>query len=129
VSEPLRRPLEPHEHAYLIDLGHEVRALRKAAGVSCRYLARSLLFNTRTVERIEQGTRRTRRSTLEALLDVLLLACPDLGERDELLQRLVVVAGPALAPESPHAEKSRERRESKRRRLEERRAMYGHHWE
>jgi hypothetical protein len=78
------------------------------------------------VERIEQGTRRTRRSTLEALLDVLLLACPELGERDELLQQLVVAAGPALAPESPHADKSRARREGKRRRLDERRAMYRH---
>jgi transcriptional regulator with XRE-family HTH domain len=126
VSPNIRRPLEPHEHAYLLDLGHEVRALREAAGVSCRYIARALLYNTRTVERIEQGTRRTRRSTLEALLDVLLLACPDLGERDELVQRLVDAAGPALAPESPHADKSGGRREGKRRRLEERRAMYRH---
>ena len=54
------------------------------------------------------------------------LAAPDLGERDELVARLVEAAGPALVAESPYANKSQARREGKARRLAERRAMYAH---
>ena len=51
------------------------------------------------LEKIEQGVRRTRRSTLERIAGALVKARPELGNADELLERLVVAAGPALARE------------------------------
>jgi transcriptional regulator with XRE-family HTH domain len=125
----LRRPLQPHELEPLRRLGQDLRRLRVAAGLSAEQLARVSLRNRRTVERIEQGARRTRRSTLAELVDVLLLACPDLGEQEALVQQLVAAAGPALAPESPYAAKTKARREGKAERLAERRALYRHLWQ
>ena len=126
VDANIRRPLQPHEVEPLRRLGAEVRELRGRSGLSCRQLGAAALFTTRHLERIEQGARRTRRSTLERLVDVMLLAAPDLGERDELVARLLQAAGPALAPESPYADKSRARREGKAQRIADRRAMYAH---
>jgi transcriptional regulator with XRE-family HTH domain len=126
VSPNIRRPLESHELEPLCRLGEELRRLRVAAELSAEQLAKASLRNRRTVERIEQGARRTRRSTLVELVDVLLLARPDLGERDVLVQQLVAAAGPALAPESPYAAKTAARREGKAQRLSECRAMYAH---
>lgn len=126
MSTNIRRPLQPHEVEPLRLLGAELRRLRRGSGLSCRQLGAAALFTTRHLERIEQGARRTRRSTLERLVDVMLVAAPHLGERDELVARLVRAAGPALAPESPYADKSQARREGKARRLAERREMYAH---
>lgn len=126
VSTNIRRPLQPHELEPLRLLGAEVKELRRRSGLSCRQLSAVVLFTTRHVERIEQGARRTRRSTLERLVDALVLAAPDLGQRDELVARLVRAAGPALAPESPYAGKSQARREGKAQRIADRRAMYAH---
>ena len=122
VSANIRRPLRPEELPHLRALGAELRRSRVLAGVSTPLSAVGYI-TVRQVERIEQGARRTRRSTLDWLVAVLLLPCPDLGGRDELVDRLVALAGPALAAESPYADKSAER-QGKWRRLEERRAMY-----
>lgn len=126
VSPNIRRPLQPHELEPMRQLGKHLRTLRHEAGLSSRHLARAALLTPRHVERIEQGTRRTRRSTLEALVDAMLLAHPDLGYRGALVAQLVQAAGPALAPESPHIAKTQARREAKRRRLDEWRALYSH---
>lgn len=126
VSPNIRRPLQPHELAPMTLLGEQLRELRKAAGMSCRQVAAVALFSRRHVERLEQGTRRCRRSTLVALVDAMLLACPDLGDQEQLVQQLVEAAGPALAPESPYAAKSLARRDGKAQRLADRRAMYAH---
>ncbi len=76
-----------------------------------------------TVERIEVGTRRTRRSTLERIARAL--GSPDACEE------LAALAGPALAPESSHPDRI-ERRRSRRTRREERRreaAELAREWE
>lgn len=114
----LRRPVEPHELEPLRALGQRLRALRLQAGISPGQLGRAGPVGSRQVERIEQGTRRTRRSTLDALVAVLLLARPDLGDREQLVADLVALAGPALAPESPYADKTAGRRDGKRDRRE-----------
>lgn len=124
TSANIRRPLRSEEEPHLRALGAELRRLRKQAGVSARTLSAVAYITARQVERIEQGARRTRRSTLDRLVAALLSACPDLGGRDELVERLCALAGPALAAESPYADKSAARRRGKRERLEARREMY-----
>lgn len=127
MSSPnIRRPLRPEEVPHLREMGAAFRALRKQAGVSVRALSEVAVITSRQVERIEQGTRRTCRSTLTRLVEAMLLAAPDLGERDVLVDRLCALAGPALAPESPYAAKSAERRRGKRERVQQRREMYAH---
>ena len=56
----------------------------------------------------------------------MMLAAPTLGERDELVTRLVRAAGPALGAEPHYADKSQARREGKAQRLAERWALYAH---
>lgn len=126
VSANTRRPLRPEELPYLQALGAELRRMRAEAGVTAGYVGAVAYITPRQVQRIEQGARRTRRSTLDRIVTVLLLAAPDLGSRDSLVEHLCSLAGPALAPESPHADKSAARRQGKRQRLEARRAMYTH---
>ncbi len=126
VSPNIRRPLEPHELEPMTLLGAQLRDLRLGAGLSLRQVAQVALLTKRQLERIEGAGRRTRRSTLERIVATLLLARPDLGERDELVQQLVDAAGPALASESPYAAKSLARRDGKAQRLADRRAMYAH---
>lgn len=126
VSVNVRRPLSPDELPHLRAMGAELRRLRGEAGVTAGYVGAVAYITPRQVQRIEQGARRTRRSTLDRIVAALVLAAPDLGSRDSLVEHLCALAGPALAPESPHADKSAARRQGKRHRLEARRAMYAH---
>lgn len=96
------------------------------AGVSTRHLSVVGHITVGQVERIEQGVCRTRRSTPDRFVAVMLLASPDLGQRDDLVDGLCAAAGAALAPESPYAAKSLSRRDGKPQRLADRRAMYRH---
>jgi hypothetical protein len=61
-----------------------------------------------TIQRIEAGARRTRRSTLDRIAEAL-------GD-PQLAGVLAELAGPALAPESPYAERIARRRVRRHRR-------------
>jgi transcriptional regulator with XRE-family HTH domain len=73
-------------------------------------LAKAAQLSTSTIQRIEAGTRRTRRSTLHRIAEAL-------GD-PKLASVLADLAGPALAPESPYAERIARRRERRHRRRE-----------
>lgn len=106
-----RRPIEDAEVDYLLELGENVRFLREDAGLSRRELAWQAFVHPSTIERIEYGTRRTRRSTLERIAAALVEALGlDDGEAVGLVEYLVELAGPALAPESDHADRIVRRR-------------------
>ncbi len=64
---------------------------------------------------IENGGRRTRRSTLGRVAAALTDANPSLGDEKPLADALAELAGPALAPESPHAERIARRRQRRKR--------------
>ena len=68
-----------------------------------------------TMGRIEIGTRRTRRSTLDRIAKALCdAASEELGESSRLLEVLVAAAGMGLAPESPFMQKGIARRRQHR---------------
>ncbi len=72
-------------------------------------LAVAAALSERTIRRLEVGERRTRRSTLERLVEAVAPTQPH-AEREALLQELVGVAGPALAAESAYPERVQARR-------------------
>lgn len=78
-------------------------ALFGRAGLSQVRLATAAELASSTIERIESGARRTRRSTLERITAAL--------ERPKVAAELAAFAGPALAPESEYAERIVRRRE------------------
>ena len=67
-------------------------------------------ISVRHIEQIEDAIRRTRRSTLRRIVSALVEVKPELGDPAELLERLVVLAGPGLAPESEYRERVERRR-------------------
>jgi transcriptional regulator with XRE-family HTH domain len=93
------RPLEPAELLYLRALGARLAELRKRAGLSQVALARRAGIGRRHLQRLEAGSRRTRRSTLLRIAGVL-----DPGRAAVIADELVNVAGPGLAPEPAHPE-------------------------
>lgn len=136
-----RRPPTEEERPYLQALGAEVRELRLAAlPTRDEVAARAVLAHGRLphalrvtqailgaraqlsagqVGTIEQGRARTRRSTLERIVRALV----DEDVAGEVLEHLVEVAGPALAPEAHEAHiqriiARRERRSAKNKRRE-----------
>ncbi len=106
----MRRPIEAHEVVYLHACGARLAELRRDAGLSQRKLATAAELAPSTVERVEAGTRRTRRSTLDRIAGAL--------NRPEAAAELADLAGPALAPESPYAERIARRRERRKRSAE-----------
>lgn len=78
-----------------------MRELRTTAGVTRAALADRAELTASTVERIERATRRTRRSTLHRIVTALVEPEQAAATVDEL----AALAGPALAPESAHAER------------------------
>lgn len=115
-----RRPITDDEAPYLAALGRELRAVRNRLGISRGALADAAELSLRHIESLEVGDRRTRRSTLTRIATgIQLIADPDDADSidvDELVERWVTVAGPALAPESVYPDHpSRRRRRAKRR--------------
>src|SRR4051812_1999300 len=98
-------------------MGRRFRALREASGLSRSELAIPVGLSPRTVESIERGERRTRRSTLATFVAAMVAAYPDLGDVDLLVEELVTLAGPALAPESAYMARVVRRRARRVRRI------------
>jgi transcriptional regulator with XRE-family HTH domain len=103
------RPI-PEEVPYLAQLGDHLRRLRLDAGLAQWAMADLAVLAPRHIRRLERGECRTRRSTLERIANALADVNPDLGPADQLIDRLVELAGPALAPESPYADRIARRR-------------------
>jgi transcriptional regulator with XRE-family HTH domain len=87
--------MDATEVPFLEGLGVRIAELPAAIGVSQATLAERAELARTTVERIEGGTRRTRRSTLERIAEAL--------DRSDATEELVALVGPALAPESAYA--------------------------
>jgi transcriptional regulator with XRE-family HTH domain len=117
-----RRPIEDNEVPYLEAMGHRLRQLRQAAGMTLEGLARASSSNVRTIQRVEIGVRRTRRSTLSRWLEILTTRAPVIGDVDDLLDELCALAGPGLAPESEYRDRIERRRKRRIRKLERERA-------
>ena len=98
-----RHPIEAHEIPYLETLGERLASLRRDQCLTQVALAQMAELSTSSIARIEAGTRRTRRSTLDRIATAL--------GHPELADELERVAGPAIAPESPYAERITRRRE------------------
>jgi transcriptional regulator with XRE-family HTH domain len=92
-----RRPIEAAEIPHLEALGARLAAVRRDRGLAQDTLAEAAELSTSGIRRIEAGTRRTRRSTLDRIAAAL--GDPDLGDE------LAGLAGPALAPESLYGER------------------------
>lgn len=107
-----RCPITEEERPYAEALGRMLRSLRDEAAMTQSQLGALATLQSSSVSAIERGRRRTRRSTLERLVAVLL---PE-QRREAIIDELVEVAGPALAPESDWAERVARRRERRERR-------------
>jgi transcriptional regulator with XRE-family HTH domain len=110
-----RRPITLAEVAYLEAAGARLAEVRRAHGWTQAALARRVRVHVNTIASIERGVRRTRRRTLERIAErlvtpVLNRADPAVVARwarvdgaqaaSELVEELVTLAGPALAPRS-----------------------------
>jgi transcriptional regulator with XRE-family HTH domain len=115
-----RRPIEEAEVPHLERLGHLLKGLRKAAGMTQRELARNAELSSWMVSQIELGTRRTRRSTLQRIARAIVGADPNASTEDDLTEQLAGAAGAALAPESGYRA-----RVDRRRKRRAKRGRYG----
>jgi transcriptional regulator with XRE-family HTH domain len=94
--------MEAGETPHLETLGARLAAVRRDRGLTQDTLAEAAELSTSGIHRIEAGTRRTRRSTLDRIAAAL-------GD-PELAAELAGLAGPALAPESLYGEPIARRR-------------------
>lgn len=106
-----RRPITEAELPHLRAFGEGLRQERWRVGLSQAALGHMAEVGERHVRDLEYGRRRTRLSTLSRLASALVRA-DQTPERstEELAVRLVSLAGPALASESPHGERVDRRR-------------------
>jgi transcriptional regulator with XRE-family HTH domain len=113
-----RRPIvDEVEVSHLDALGAALRAIRRAAGVSQHDLAARAEVNRVTLWRYEVGVRRPRASTLVRIATALAGAAPWV-DAQEVTDTLVGLAGPALAEESPFADRVERRRDRRTERRE-----------
>jgi transcriptional regulator with XRE-family HTH domain len=105
-----RRPILQREVPHLERLGRLIGTTRRALGLTQKQVALAAALHWTHLQRIELGTRRTRRSTLRRIAAVFVLEAPRLGPVDVLLDDFVQAAGPALAEESAFAERVGRRR-------------------
>lgn len=110
ISDLGRRPLLRREQPHALRLGRQIAMLRRTANLSQRDLAIAADLSRVQVSRIETGSRRTRRSTLARIALALVAELPTAGPVETLAGDLATTAGPALAEESPHAERVAQRR-------------------
>lgn len=106
-----RRPILQREVPHLERLGRLLSTTRRALGLTQQEVALAAALHWTSLQRIELGTRRTRRSTLRRIAAVFVLEAPRLGPVERLLEDFVQAAGPALAEESAFAERVGRRRQ------------------
>lgn len=97
-------PLKPEERVRVRALGKAIQQqrakwFRGSQRVSRKLLARACGMSEGGLAKIEQGTRRTRLSTLRRIADALAELRPPLGPSRAILGRLLFVANGAIAAE------------------------------
>jgi transcriptional regulator with XRE-family HTH domain len=105
-----RRPILAREQPHLHRLGRLLSTTRRALSLTQEQVALEAGMHWTSLQRLELGTRRTRRSTLRRIAAVFVLHSPRLGPVETLLEDFVQAAGPALAEESAYAERVARRR-------------------
>jgi transcriptional regulator with XRE-family HTH domain len=105
-----RKPLLAREIPHVQRLGALLSTTRRALGLTQAEVAREAGMHWTSLQRLELGTRRTRRSTLRRLAAAFVAHAPKLGPVDALTDQFVAAAGPALAEESVYAERVARRR-------------------
>ena len=104
-----RRPITADEQPGLTTLGRLLRGYRTSAHLTRAALAQLVGVHPSTIERIERATRRTRRSTLEAIAMAL---AEVIGQPTSAISSpLLTVGAPVLAPESEYADRIARRRQ------------------
>ena len=101
-----RVPLTAREARHAVALGALIRSRRLAAGLTVAQAADAAELSPRHWRRLEAGERRTRSSTLDRIAQAL--------DADPV--ELAATAGPALADESPYADRIAKRRARRTRR-------------
>ena len=96
-------PLKPEERVRVRALGNAIQQQRRkhigrVQRVSRKLLARACGMSEGGLAKIEQGTRRTRLSTLRRIADALAELRPPLGLSRAILGRLLFVVNGAIAP-------------------------------
>lgn len=128
-ADSTRRPLLAREVPHAERLGRLLATTRRALNLSQSDVAFSAGLHRVSIDRLEHGKRRTRRSTLTRIAAAFVLAEPRLGPVEELAASFVDAAGPALAEESVHAERVARRRASREERAWRRQeAQIREHW-
>ena len=113
-----RRPIRAEEVPALEALGSEIRRLRRdEARLSRKELGSLVQLSEGHITRIELGLRRTRESTLRRIVAGLTLLRPELGAPEEVLENLLVLAGPVLASESLYCDRVERRRHRRWKRI------------
>ena len=92
-------PMSDAEREAARRVGSTIRQLRYAAGLTAVEAADKAQLSQSQFTRIEDGSRRFRRSTGNRIVAALAPDDATLGEQRQLLERLVQLAGPALADE------------------------------
>ncbi len=111
-----RRPITTDEQPGLDTLGRLLREYRTSAHLTRADLAQLVGVHPSTIERIERATRRTRRSTLEA---IALALAEVIGQPTSAISSpLLTVGAPVLAPESEYADRIARRRQRRHRKAE-----------
>jgi hypothetical protein len=115
-----RRPITDDEIPHLEKLGSELRRLRESHGMSRPVVARGAQVSSTTIALIEWACRRTRPSTLRRIVDVLV---PDPAKAAAIVEHLLELGGPAVAPESQWANRLDRRRARRVRQRAKREAL------
>lgn len=116
---PCRRAIADEEVPHLQALGQAIRDLRFDGDdlvVGIGALSQRAQVPPLSLRRIERGVRRTRRSTLARIATAAAALNSESGPADTTLERLVTLAGPSLAPESPWQKRIDRRRKRRYRR-------------
>jgi transcriptional regulator with XRE-family HTH domain len=106
------RPLAAEEIPHLVAMGEALRETRRRAGLTQQQVATLATVTGGHLSVIERGKARTRRSTLERLVAAMVPEVEVAG----LVEDLVGLVGPGLAPESDYVERLKRRRARRARR-------------
>ena len=101
------RPLVANERVHAAALGHTIRRIRRRHVPGRKRLTQADLaklagLSARSLASIEQGTRRVQAKALEGIATAFVELLPTIvGQRDEVLSELIIMAGPIMMMKEP----------------------------